>query len=142
MWGPTQNLRPIGSSVLTFIGYNRIATQTDPRQTSKLYRSRFLGRFAPIFYSIANSFDHSFTFQGSCEVPHKIRARSVQPFWRVLNIIQIDTQTSKDTNLSGFNCLKVDLRGEYKYFEMTPPPVIKKVDFSFLFHSVRCVPNK
>ena len=85
MWGPTQNLGPIGSSVLTFIGYNRIATQTDPRQTSKLYRSRFLRRFAPIFYSIANSFDHSFTFQGSCEVPHKIRARSVQPFWRLLD---------------------------------------------------------
>ena len=36
MWGPTQNLGPIGSAVLTFIGYKQTDTKT-PRQTSKVY---------------------------------------------------------------------------------------------------------
>ena len=29
MWGPTQNLSPIGSAVLTFIGYQQTNKETD-----------------------------------------------------------------------------------------------------------------
>ena len=35
MEGPTQNLGPIGSAVLTFIGHNRQADKQTSRQTDK-----------------------------------------------------------------------------------------------------------
>ncbi len=40
MQGPTQNLGPIGSAVLTFIGYKQTDKQTD-RQAKFIYRYRY-----------------------------------------------------------------------------------------------------
>ena len=37
MWGPAQNLGPIGLAVLTFIGYKQTDKQTD-RQAKFIYR--------------------------------------------------------------------------------------------------------
>ena len=35
MWSPTQNFGPIGSDVLTFIGYKQTDKQTEYRQKSQ-----------------------------------------------------------------------------------------------------------
>ena len=43
-----KKLGPIGSAILTFIGYKQKDTQTD-RQEKYIY-TRLLGRFAPILY--------------------------------------------------------------------------------------------
>jgi len=132
MRGSTQNLGPIGSAVLTFIGYKQ--TKRHPcRQAKNIYiYTRLLERFASIYYFNCGhvlfayivkqtknkqkirgfykkkswifksrillqanfwKFDHPYSSLGSREVPEKIWARSVQPFWRLL-----DTNKLRDTH--------------------------------------------
>ena len=37
MWGPTKNLGPIGSAVLTFVGYKQTEIQSRDKQSTHIY---------------------------------------------------------------------------------------------------------
>ena len=50
MWCPTKNLGPIGSAVLTFIGYKRTDKQTD-KQTDK--PNLYIDKMSNIKYALS-----------------------------------------------------------------------------------------